>query len=129
MPPGYRDFIDHTKPGIQITDCAILVVYGAVREYEIGMLNWGTTLTHACLAPVFGVKNLIVAVHKLDMHNIGGFVFPNSTRNNEDSTRGHLDAGNRVLNEISIAWASIIAAEYLGVSIFPNDRFMVGLWQ
>ncbi len=120
MPPGYRDFIDYTMPGIQIADCAILFFSGAFRENEIGMMNWGTTLKHACLAPVVGVKNLIVTVHKLGMHNIGGFVFPNSTRNNEDSTIGHLGAGNRVFNEITIAWGINYSDRILGCLNFPQ---------
>ncbi len=118
--PVYRHFIKHTIPGIQIADCAILFVSGAFRENEIGMLNCGTALKHACLAPVVGVKNIFVAVHKLDVHNIGSFVFPNSTRNNEDSTMGHLDAGNRVLNEITIAWGINYSARILGCLNFPQ---------
>jgi elongation factor 1-alpha len=47
-------------------DCAVLVVAGGVGEFEAGISKNGQTREHALLAYTLGVKQMIVAVNKMD---------------------------------------------------------------
>ena len=47
-------------------DCAVLIVAGGVGEFEAGISKNGQTREHALLAYTLGVKQLIVAVNKMD---------------------------------------------------------------
>ena len=52
--------------GTSQADCAILIVTAAVGEFEAGISENGQTKEHALLAYTLGVKQLIVAVNKMD---------------------------------------------------------------
>lgn len=47
-------------------DCAVLIVAAGVGEFEAGISKNGQTREHALLAYTLGVKQLIVAVNKMD---------------------------------------------------------------
>jgi elongation factor 1-alpha len=64
--PGHRDFIKNMITGTSQADCAILVVAGGVGEFEAGISKNGQTREHALLAYTLGVKQMIVAVNKMD---------------------------------------------------------------
>ena len=47
-------------------DCAVLVVAGGVGEFEAGISKNGQTREHALLAYTLGVKQMVVAINKMD---------------------------------------------------------------
>ncbi|KAL2311743.1 Elongation factor 1-alpha-B [Schizosaccharomyces pombe] len=52
--------------GTSQADCAILIIGGGTGEFEAGISKDGQTREHALLAYTLGVKQLIVAVNKMD---------------------------------------------------------------
>ena len=64
--PGHRDFIKNMITGASQADVAILVVSGKKGEFEVAVGPGGQAREHAYLARTLGVKNLIVAINKMD---------------------------------------------------------------
>ena len=64
--PGHRDFIKNMITGTSQADCAILIIAGGVGEFEAGISKDGQTREHALLAYTLGVRQLIVAINKMD---------------------------------------------------------------
>jgi elongation factor 1-alpha len=78
--PGHRDFIKNMITGTSQADCAIrmispfivqwnlmeVIIAAGVGEFEAGISKDGQTREHALLAYTLGVKQLIVAINKMD---------------------------------------------------------------
>lgn len=52
--------------GTSQADCAILIIASGTGEFEAGISKDGQTREHALLAYTLGVKQLIVAINKMD---------------------------------------------------------------
>jgi len=69
--PGHRDFIKNMITGTSQADVAILVVPASPGEFEAGMAkDYGMVRTYTQIASTFGIKQLIVAVNKMDAHAV-----------------------------------------------------------
>jgi elongation factor 1-alpha len=64
--PGHRDFIKNMITGTSQADCAILIIASGTGEFEAGISKDGQTREHALLAYTLGVRQLIVALNKMD---------------------------------------------------------------
>jgi elongation factor 1-alpha len=64
--PGHRDFIKNMITGTSQADVAMLVIASGTGEFEAGIAKTGQTREHALLAYTLGVKQLIVAINKMD---------------------------------------------------------------
>uniref|UniRef100_A0A7S2VFT0 Elongation factor 1-alpha n=1 Tax=Entomoneis paludosa TaxID=265537 RepID=A0A7S2VFT0_9STRA len=64
--PGHRDFIKNMITGTSQADVAILLIDAAQGAFEVGMSKGGQTREHALLSYTLGVKQMIVAINKMD---------------------------------------------------------------
>ena len=64
--PGHRDFIKNMITGTSQADVAILIIAAGTGEFEAGISKDGQTREHALLAFTMGVKQMIVAINKMD---------------------------------------------------------------
>lgn len=64
--PGHKSFIPSMISGVSQADVGILVISALKGEYETGFEKGGQTREHAVLVKTQGVRNLLVAVNKMD---------------------------------------------------------------
>lgn len=69
--PGHRDFTKNAITCMSGADVALLVVAAGTHELEAGLaLDNGITVRHAILAFYAGIRDVVVAVSKMDLHDV-----------------------------------------------------------
>jgi len=64
--PGHRDFIKNMITGTSQADAAVMIVAAGTGEFEAGYAKNGQTREHLLLAYTLGVKEVIIAINKMD---------------------------------------------------------------
>eukprot|EP00753_Platysulcus_tardus_P003569 PLAT12468.27.p1 GENE.PLAT12468.27~~PLAT12468.27.p1 ORF type:complete len:586 (+),score=309.92 PLAT12468.27:886-2643(+) len=68
--PGHKDYVPNMISGAAQADVGILVISARRGEFEAGFDREGQTREHALLARTLGVRQLIVAVNKMDESSV-----------------------------------------------------------
>merc|ERR1712070_791892 len=64
--PGHKDFIKNMITGTSQADCSVLIIDSTNGGFEAGISKDGQTREHALLSFTLGVKQMIVALNKMD---------------------------------------------------------------
>ena len=68
--PGHRDFIKNMITGTSQADAAVLMIASDIGGFEAGFSKEGQTREHALLAQTMGVKQMVVAINKMDDNGV-----------------------------------------------------------
>ena len=113
-------------------DAAILVVSAARGEYESGISRDGQTREHALLAFTLGVKQVVVAVNKMDATNQYSWVRFNEIKGENtvlvDSIEPRIIAYNRIIHFIEQKLPIIRSRGYASTKLKVKIRLSTIRW-
>jgi hypothetical protein len=64
--PGHKAYVPHMIGGATQADVGVLVISARKGEFEAGLDRGGQTREHVMLAKTAGVRQLVVAINKVD---------------------------------------------------------------
>ena len=96
--------------GTSQADCAILIIAAGTGEFEAGISKDGQTREHALLAYTLGVKQLIVAINKMD-----------TAKWSEDRYKEIIKETSSFIKKVGYAPASV---PFVPISGFNGDNMM-----
>ena len=82
--PGHKDFIKNMITGTSQADAAVLIIAAKKGEFEDGFSKEGSTKDHALLAYTMGIKQVVVAINKMDTIEYSQERFDEIVENVED---------------------------------------------
>ena len=65
--PGHKDYVTNTTTGVFHADVVVLVVSAVISEINLAELSRSQAEEHLLCAFCFGVKNIVVAINKMDV--------------------------------------------------------------
>jgi len=124
--PGHRDFVKNMIRGAAQADACVLVVSAVPNDLKSGLKKGkshdpgGQTREHAVLASVLGIKQIIVAINKMDLVNFREEEYLNAVKGIKE-----------LFNEIQSPWTKIInsipfvpISGFLGENLVKNSEKM-----
>ena len=87
--PGHRDFIKNMITGASEADCAVLVLSAKEGETDTAIAPGGQAREHAFLLKTLGVKQIIVAINKMD-----------DSKYSEDAFKAAREKGEKLIKSV-----------------------------
>ena len=101
--PGHRDFVKNMITGASEADCAVLVLSAKEGETDTAIAPGGQAREHAFLLKTLGVKQLIVAINKMDDSKFSEDAF-NTAKQKIRQTAVKKRNGNKAHFTLSSIW-------------------------
>ncbi|KAL6175858.1 hypothetical protein ACLB2K_052496 [Fragaria x ananassa] len=114
--PGHGDFVPNMISDATQADAAILVVDGSHGAFDAGMKG-GQTKEHAQIIKSFGVKQIVVAVNKMDVVGYSKDRFDEIKH-----TLGTYFSGSCRFEESAVCWVPLSAMENQNMVSAPGDE-------
>lgn len=118
--PGHRDFVKNMIRGAAQADACILVISAVPNDLKSGLKTGGhndpggQAREHAILASVLGIKELIVAINKMDLVNF-----------REDLFKQAVDQIKELFREIQSPWIKRLdEIPFIPISGFLGDNLI-----
>ena len=108
--PGHRDFVKNMITGASEADCAVLVLSAKEGETDTAIAAGGQAREHAFLLKTLGVKQIIVAVNKMD-----------ATKFSEDSYKAVVEKGSQLVKSVGY---KIDDVPFIPVSGWTGDNLV-----
>jgi elongation factor 1-alpha len=108
--PGHRDFVKNMITGASEADCAVLVLSAKEGETDTAIAAGGQAREHAFLLKTLGVKQIIVAVNKMD-----------ACKFSEDAYKAVVEKGSQLVKSVGY---KIEDVPFIPVSGWTGDNLV-----
>jgi len=108
--PGHRDFVKNMITGASEADCAVLVLSAKEGETDTAIAAGGQAREHAFLLKTLGVKQIIVAVNKMD-----------DSKFSEDAYKAVVEKGSQLVKSVGY---KIEDVPFIPVSGWTGDNLV-----
>ena len=110
--PGHRDFVKNMITGASQADAAVLFCSAKKGEFEAGVGPGGQTREHAFLAFTLGVRQVVVAINKMDDNTVSW----NQERYNEIK--------NEITNMLKMTGYKVDKIKFIPTSGWTGDNLV-----